>query len=110
MGLFDGVDFGDPNTMAMYGLIAGLGNASMPSRLPVPLGAVFGKAAEGMAQGAAQGQNFRASQADLAAKNLGNVSALQRYNLIAPYLGGNQMSLQDLYGGRLGGGSAPLGA
>lgn len=56
MGLFDGQGFSmnwsDPNTMALLGMIQGLGQAAMPSRLPVPNGAVFGALAGGAMQGA----------------------------------------------------------
>lgn len=51
----DLLDFSNPNTMGYIGLLSGLGQAAMPSRLPVPTGAVMGMAASGLAQGQQQG-------------------------------------------------------
>lgn len=51
----DLLDFSNPNTMGYIGLMQGLGQAAMPSRLPVPNAAVFGMAAGGLAQGQQQG-------------------------------------------------------
>lgn len=47
----DLVKFLDARNPQMQGLLQGLGQASMPSRLPVPFGAVLGQAASGLMQG-----------------------------------------------------------
>lgn len=108
MPLFD-MDWGDSNSMAMMGAISGLGQAAMPSRFPVPFGAVLGQAAEGMMGGAGKAQQYRMGQADIAGKNLGNIAALQDYNFRAPYLGYSPLSMEDLGRGNTGGSSAPFG-
>ena len=53
MGIFDQpLNFADPNTMALMGAIAGMGQAAAPSRLPVPFGMAMGGAMSGMMGGA----------------------------------------------------------
>lgn len=58
MGLFD-FSFSDPQSMQpILGLLQGLGQASQPSRLPVPFGSVLGSAASGLMQGQQQQQSL----------------------------------------------------
>lgn len=69
MALFDGpMNFADPNTLALLGAAQALGQAAMPSRLPVPTGAVFGNLAGGLLQGGVEGNKaaLQAAQARLA--------------------------------------------
>lgn len=65
MGLFDGqgAGWGDPMTMALLGMAGAFGQAAMPSRLPVPLGAVLGAGAAGAAQGARSSYDIQNEQA-----------------------------------------------
>lgn len=62
MGMFD-MDFSDPNTLALLGATAALGQASMPSRLPIPTGAILAQAAGAMGPAAAAGYKSRLEQA-----------------------------------------------
>ena len=64
MGMFDGtMDFSDPNQLALLGAIGALGQASMPSRLPIPTGAILAQAAGAMGPAAAAGYKSRLEQA-----------------------------------------------
>lgn len=63
-------DFSNPNTMGLLGAMAGLGQAAMPSRLPVPLASVFGQAASGMAQGAQAAQAYQKAATENALQKL----------------------------------------
>lgn len=48
MSGFLGGGMTDPIAMGLMGLAQGFGNAAMPSRMPIPLGAAFGSAAGGL--------------------------------------------------------------
>lgn len=63
-------DFSNPNTMGLLGAMAGLGQAAMPSRLPVPLASVFGQAASGFAQGAQAAQAYQKAATENALQKL----------------------------------------
>lgn len=63
-------NFGDPNNAGLLGMISGLGEAAMPSRMPVPLGAVLGKAAGGYAQGVKSAQEYQKLATENALQNL----------------------------------------
>lgn len=49
----------DPTTMGLMGLAAGFGQAAMPSRMPIPLGAAFGMGAENMMGAMTNAQKIR---------------------------------------------------
>lgn len=51
----------DPTTSALMGLAQGFGQASMPTRMPTPLAAVFGQGIGGLQQGLATGQALKRS-------------------------------------------------
>lgn len=60
MGMFDGAfSFGDPNSMALLGMLQGVGQASAASRLPVSFGSVLGSLAGGAMQGSLAGYGAR---------------------------------------------------
>lgn len=67
MGLFDfsngdGGMFSNPNAMALLGLAQGLGQAAMPSRMPIPFGAALAQGLGGAVQGAQHAQQYKANQ------------------------------------------------
>ena len=85
-----GFDPNDPGSYSMLGLIQGLGQAAMPSRLPVPTGAALGMGAGGMLAGSQAGAQARllGQQGQLygqeAQKNqIGNMLALAHMRLQA---------------------------
>ena len=84
----------DPGVDALLGAAQGFGAAAMPSRLPVPLGAVLGQGAGGLLAGLKSGQQAQLAQQQIQAVQIAN----QR----------GQVGL-DWYKQMTGGG-APLGA
>jgi hypothetical protein len=60
--------FSDPTSMAVLGAIAGLGQASGASRLPVTMSSVLGGAAGGFLGGAQAGQEYQQGQQKLTAR------------------------------------------
>lgn len=83
-------NFSDPNTMGLLGAMAGLGEAAMPSRMPVPIGAVLGKAASGLAQGAQAAQAYQKAQQENALQKL----TLQGWQNYMNAMGGQQSPQQ----------------
>lgn len=75
MGMFD-----DPNTMALLGAAQGFGNASLPSRMPVPFGYVLGQGLGGAAQGAQQAQAYQSANMQNQMQKL----ALQKQQTLQP--------------------------
>lgn len=62
-------DLSDPESaLPLLGLLQGLGNASMPSRTPVPFGSVIGQAAQGYMGGQQQALQQRGAQQDISLK------------------------------------------
>lgn len=117
MGMFDtGLDFSDPNSMAMLGALSGLGQAGMPSRMPVPFGAAMGQMFGGAAAGAQQALQYRAGQqalqtgqATLTGKNLENLSNLFMMNITRRAFGQPPLTLAQMQSGKFddGSGSQP---
>lgn len=69
-------DFTDPTQSGpLLGLLSGLGQAAMPSRLPVPFASVLGKAAGGLAEGQQLGQQYQKNTQEI--KNLTTQGKLQ---------------------------------
>ncbi len=101
MGMFDGLDWGDPNAMAQLGALQGYGQAAMPSRMPVPFGAVQGLAAQGAVQGARGAQEYKQNQAKAASDTMANLQALQMLNLRNMAFGRPSLNLSDLYAGKI---------
>jgi hypothetical protein len=101
MGYFD-----DPNMMAYLGMMAGLGQASAPSRLPVPLGVVMGDAAQGLMGGVAAGNQSRLSQQEAAGKRIGNLNDMLTLNMWRKAFGQPELDDSNLYGAT---GSSPGG-
>ena len=59
MSGFLGGAMADPIAMGLMGLAQGFGNAAMPSRMPIPMGAAFGSAAGGMQDAMTNAQKLR---------------------------------------------------
>lgn len=66
----------NPQAMGLLGLAQGFGQAAMPSRMPVPLGAAFGQAAGGMLAGMTQAQKLKLMAEQ--EKRLNQMTDLQR--------------------------------
>jgi len=66
MGLFDGtgIDWSNMNSLALAGMAEALAQTSMPSRMPIPTGAVWGNLAGGMARGAKAGHDLEKDKLD----------------------------------------------
>ncbi len=97
-GLDLGLDFTNPNTLALLGMIQGFGNAALPSRMPVPFGYVLGSGAGGAMQGARAAYENRLAGANIA--NLNTEAALRQNTLEG------LKRLQQAYG--FSGGGGPL--
>src|SRR5665213_2355219 len=66
-GFGTGFNYQNPNTLGWLGMMSALGDAAMPSRLPVPTGAVLAKMAGGAAAGSGAYKNqLEAAQAQQA--------------------------------------------
>lgn len=101
MGMFDSIDWGDPQAMAALGEMQGYGQAAMPSRLPVPFASVLGLGAQGAMQGARGAQEYKQNQAKAASDTMANLQALQMLNLRNMAFGRPSLKLSDLYGGKI---------
>lgn len=101
MGVFDSIDWSDPHTMAMLGLIQGLGAASAPSRLPTGPGMMFADMVGGAQQGAESALKYRGEQQQVTGGNIDLLSKLQNYNMMAPFLGYPPLSMADAKSGKL---------
>lgn len=87
---------------AMLGLIQGLGQASMPSRLPVSMGGALGMGLQGMQQGQQFGlqqqtgqQNLQTGALELAKGKLGLMQQYQATNYYRKMAGLPEMALPD---------------
>jgi hypothetical protein len=99
----------NPSTLPLLSMAAALGNAARPSRLPVPLGSVFGDAAGGLAAGIQAGQQGQLSQQELYGRqiqNALNALTLRGYNRLQQDTGGNPPTA----GGALAASMTPGGA
>lgn len=84
-GIYDYLS--DPNTMALLGATQGFGQAAMPSRLPVPFGAVMGQGASGALGGVKQANASQLERQQATWLGIQNLNSALAYNLWAPYLG-----------------------
>lgn len=84
-GIYDYLS--DPNTMALLGATQGFGQASLPSRLPVPFGAVVGQGAAGALGGVRQANDSQLERQQATGLGIQNLNSALQYNLWAPYLG-----------------------
>lgn len=75
--LLGSMNFNNPEFL---GLLQGLGQASMPSRLPVPFGAALGMGLQGMQQGKQLGMQNELTQQQIATGNLGLNQSLAAIN------------------------------
>ena len=107
MGFFD-LDFSDPRTMAMLGMMQGYGASTAPSRLPVTKGMVFADALAGLTGGARAGMENRLQGQQAEAARLGNINNLYSTNARLGSLFGPdaQVSEDDLWGRKGDGNSA----
>jgi hypothetical protein len=113
--------FSDPTAMGLLGLAQGFGQAAMPSRMPVPMGAAIGMGAAGLGQGAGAAQAYQRAQLqnqqaqmqnDLAQAALPARKAMMERALIGMGVGGGQSgasspSPSGWSGGQSTGGNAP---
>jgi hypothetical protein len=76
MGLLD--SFMNPQTMGLLGLAQGLGQAAMPSRLPVPMGAAASMGTQGLLGGIGQGMQ--------------NAMMMEKFKMLQGLMGGPQSS------------------
>jgi soluble lytic murein transglycosylase-like protein len=103
MGFFDNFSLTDPTqpgTMSLLGLLAGLGQASAPSRLPVTMGSVIGQAAGGLGAGMVQGQQAQLRQQEITSGALKNTAAVDQLGYISRLLGVQPPSMQDITSGK----------
>ena len=106
MGLFDGVPdssaFGF-NNPAILGLLAGLGQAAAPSRMPVPFGSVIGQAAGGLLGGQRAGLEMQGQQQKLTQGNAALGQLLDQMKMAAKYYGTEAPTMADLKSGKFEG-------
>lgn len=88
-----------PAQLGLLGLISGIGQASMPSRLPVPTGAVFAQGLGGFAQGYGQGLQNSLAQQQAEGARLQNANSLINLNIWRAAMGQPALSEGDLLGG-----------
>ena len=102
MGLFDsgGFSFSDPTSMALLGAIAGLGQASAPSRLPVTNGMVLGGLAGGLTQGNTQALQNQKAQNEIAGQNLALGNNADTIRMQALAYGMQPPSMGDIRNGK----------
>ena len=91
-------NFSDPNTMAMLGLIGGLGASSAPSPVPVPMGLVVGKGIRGMIDGAQAGMQDRLATQQAATGKLGLIQQASDANFGRGLIHQAPITGADLYG------------
>jgi hypothetical protein len=76
-------DLSDPaGSLPFLSLLQGLGQASMPSHSPVPMGAVMGDAAQGLAKGYMDQQTLWGQQQDLGEKRINMLQEMQLQQLL----------------------------
>lgn len=104
-GFFDDLNIGDPNTAAWLGLAQGFGRAAMPQRVPMPLGAVVGQAAEGLQTGMQSAQAYRGGNIKQALEkvqtvsgNIKNMNDLETLNMWRSAFGQAPLTIKDLGG------------
>ena len=106
MGLFDGSPdysaFGFTNP-SILGLLAGLGQASAPSRMPVPFGSVIGSAAGGLLGGQQAGLKMQGEQQKLTQGNAALGQLLDQMRMAAKYYGTEAPTMSDLKAGKFEG-------
>ena len=100
MGAFDSIDWGSPDAMAQMGILQALGAGSMPSRLPVPMGAVFGQMFNGAEQGAQAAQAYKQSQISTEQAQLGLQQTLSAMNYYRGKAGMQPLTMKDLQSGK----------
>lgn len=88
-----------PAQLGLLGLISGIGQASMPSRLPVPTGAVFAQGLGGFAQGYGQGLQNSLVQQQAEGARLRNANSLINLNIWRAAMGQPALGEGDLLGG-----------
>jgi hypothetical protein len=94
--MFD-MDFSDPHTLALLGATAALGQASMPSRLPIPTGAILAQAAGAMGPAAQAGYHSQLEQAQTrltnsqAAMSAASIDAVKRQLQLMGSMPGSEM-------------------
>lgn len=98
-GIYDYLS--DPNTMALLGATQGFGQAALPSRLPVPFGAVMGQGAAGALGGVRQANASQLERQQATGLGIQNLNSALQYNLWAPYLGLKPLDMSQ------GGGASP---
>lgn len=96
----------DPKVMALLGMAKGLGQAGMPSRMPVPMGAAFGTGASGAMEGVNSAQQGKAENMKIAALDMENklkkmqLAGMEELNGTGS--GSPTMGLADLLSGQRG--------
>lgn len=88
-----------PSEMGLLGLLGGLGQASMPSRLPVPTAAVIGQGLSGFAQGYGQGIQNSLAQQQAEGARLQNANSLINLNIWRAAMGQPALTENDLLAG-----------
>jgi hypothetical protein len=101
MGMFDGAfSFSDPNSMALLGMLSGLGQASAASRLPVTFGSALGSLAGGAMQGSMLGQEAQLKGQEAFGKQLQNTQAIDNLRLMALGYGLPAPTMADIQSGK----------
>jgi hypothetical protein len=85
----------DPSALPLLGLIAGLGQASAPSRLPVTRGQVFGALAGGLMNGIQEANQARLAAAQAQGQPGGRSASGNQPSIAAPSAGPG-VTLNDL--------------
>ena len=100
-GLFGGgMNFSDPQTMAKLSMLSALGQMAMPSRLPVPTGAVLATAAGALGTGGTQGIKNQLEQQQGLGAGLANAKSLDMLNVVRQSLGLPATTAQDVLSGK----------
>src|SRR6185312_1078515 len=105
MGILDGNYGGgllDPNTASLLGMAAGMGQASGPSRLPIPMGQVMAGGIQGLLSGQQDALRANLANQQLQTGNLNLNMLKQRYQLMQ-----DAMSGTGAFAGGAGGGTSP---
>lgn len=101
MGMFDGAfSFSDPNSMALLGMLSGLGQSASASRLPVTFGSALGSLAGGAMQGSVLGQEAQLKGQEAFGKQLQNTQLLDNLRLMALGYGLPAPTMADIQSGK----------
>lgn len=96
------IDPTDPNALAALRVQQAIAQSAMPTPYRTPLFSAFGNIAGARADAAEEAMKNQAARTQQMGGNLGLLQSLQQYNLLAPYMGGQPMTMDQLAHMRFG--------